>query len=278
MYHSPLPSTAAYYAQIISRIAALPLRWLCNDIQGDKRLGGFQPLWDKDEKLRILVTSLFNRIQQSKSAVPNSELLQFVHQFLVFQFTQEQIPVDMVVGSISEQMVLLYMINPSYGWKSAAFLISNILSPLKNIARAVLLHCAFLNSFEKAYKPSSPLELPLAWEVCDTHDNDSESGNDGIDEGDEVDSDSDDMDMDEDSDNESEDDSESATRGMPGGISEPDDREDTIMPTDPAYIDGEGQDQDPLHPDSDLSEELCLDFLSPTDVTSRPGEEVQAVT
>ncbi|KAF8347312.1 hypothetical protein F5887DRAFT_1175075 [Amanita rubescens] len=269
VYHSPLPNTAAYYAQIISRIAALPLRWLCDDIQGNKQLGSFQPLWAKDEKLRILVTSLFNQIQQSKSAVPNSELLKFVHRFLVFQFTQEHIPVDMVVGSISEQMVLLYMINPSYGWKSAAFLITNILSPLKNIARAILLHCAFLNSFEKVYEPSSALELPLAWEVCDTHDDDSESGNDGIDEGDEVDSDSDDMDMDEDSDNESEDDSESVS-GLDG-------REDRI-PADPAYIDGEGQDQDPLHPDSDLSEELCLDFLSPLiDATSGPGEEVQVV-
>jgi hypothetical protein len=51
VYLSPAPETAAYYGQIISRIAALPLRWLCYDIEGDKQLGSFKPLWDKDKKL-----------------------------------------------------------------------------------------------------------------------------------------------------------------------------------------------------------------------------------
>ena len=267
MYHSPAPETAAYYGQIISRIAALPLRWLCYDIEGDKQLGSFKPLWDKDEKLRNLVASLFNRIRQSKSAVPNNELLQFVHQFLVFQFTREHIPVDMVVGSISEQTVLLYMIHPSYGWKSAAFLITLILSPLKNIARAVLLHGAFLNSFEKAYEPSSALELPLAWEVDethDTHDNESDNDSDSVDESDE----DDDMDL-EDSDDESEDSDDDSESGGDGG-------EDRI-PIGPD-IDGEGQVQDPLcADDSDVSEDLCLDFLGPIGETSGEDSEVQAV-
>lgn len=90
------------------------------------------------------------------------------------------------------------------------------LSPLKNIIR-VLLYSAFLDSFEKAYEPSSALELPLDWEVDETHDiHDNESDNDSIDQSDE-DNDSDDMDL-EDSDDESKDDSESGGDG--GGISD----------------------------------------------------------
>ncbi|KAK2462990.1 hypothetical protein APHAL10511_004977 [Amanita phalloides] len=255
VYHSPKPETAAYYGQIISRIAALPLRWLCLDIEGNKQLGSFKPLWNKDEKLKNLVLSLFNQIQQSQYAVPNSQLLQFVHRFLVLQFTQEHIPVDMVVGSISEQMVLLYMIHPSYGWKSAAFLITLILSPLKNIARAVLIQGAFLNSFEKAYESSSALELSLAWEVDETLDtSENESNNDGrcIDSDDE-DDDSNDMDLDEDSESESEDnDNESGRDGANNRIS------------------GEGD----AHLADGVSEDLCLDFLGPVDEIG--GERVQA--
>ena len=258
------------YGQIISRIVALPLRWLCNGIEGNKQLGSFKPLWDKDEKLKNIVTSLFNQIQQSESAVPNSELLQFVHQFLVLQFTQENIPVDMVVGSIIEQMVLLFMIHPLHGWRSASFLIAQILCPLKNIARAVLLHSAFLNSFEKVYTPSSPVELPLAWEVnetCDNHNN--EGDNDDIDESDEdsdEDSDGDNMDLDEDSDgtegliSEDEDsdgdnmdlDEDNDLDKNEGLISE-DDREDRI-PTDGINESDEDGDKDGDGDNMDLDE------------------------
>ena len=181
----------------------------------------------------------------------------------------------MAVGSISEQTVLLYMIHPSYGWKSAALFITLILSPLKNIARAVLLHSAFLNSFENAYEPSSEFEsTSLAWEVNETHDtHDNESDNDSVDESDEDDSDdSDDMDL-EDSDDESEDDSESGSDGE--GISE-DGGEDRI-PIGPD-VNGEGQGQDPLCADdlpADVSEDLCLDFLGP--IGEVGGEQVQAV-
>ncbi|KAK2459292.1 hypothetical protein APHAL10511_008694 [Amanita phalloides] len=252
VYHSPKPETAAYYGQIISRIAALPLRWLCLDIEEKKQLGSFKPLWNKDGKLKNLVLSLFDQIQQCQSAVPNSELLQFVHKFLVLQFTQEDIPVDMVVGSISEQVVLLYMINPLYGWKSAAFLITLILSPLKNIARAVLIQGAFLNSFEKAYEPSSALGLPLAWEVDETLDtSENESNDDGscIDSGEN----DDDTDLDEDINSESDDNDSESGRDGPSRTSD----------------DGDAQLAD------DVSEDLCLDFLGP--VGEIGGESVQAV-
>jgi hypothetical protein len=239
-------------------MVALTLRWLCRNCEGEKDAGGFKPLWG--DQLETLVCSLFDRIKTDQCPIPSSNLLDFVHKFLVLQFTQRDIPMGTIVGSICEQMVVLYMIHPSHGWKSAAFLVRNILCPFKNIARAVLLQGAFLNSFEKGYKPNSAAEVPLAWNVDESNagcEDDDESDEDGV----ESDGGDDESDGGDDESDGGDDESDTGDGDSNNAASEDDNQDE------PCNTGGD--------PVSRYMGKLCLDFLDQAE--NAEGENIQAV-
>jgi hypothetical protein len=184
------------YGLLITRLVAFPLRWQQYYGQGCEKLGNFKLLWG--EELRVLVCSLVDRIQNSGDPPLAHDLLIFLHRFLVFIFSSKNLSLKNSIGTVLEQMIVLFMIHSTKGWKSASYMISLILSPFKNIARAVLINSAFLNGFEEPYIPLNGIDILPSWGVGgvdNISDEDEELGDSDIgDDGGEVEDNEDDAD------------------------------------------------------------------------------------
>jgi hypothetical protein len=155
-YRSPADTTASVYGSLISRMISLPLRWIQLhkskdkiDIERLKALGVFQPLWKGG--LKPMVEGFLEFINGSKGKLEKKTIIKFIHTFLVATFTEKTFNFTLPIDSILEQTVLAFMIHPCNGWKPASAMISTALNNIKNISRAVLIHCAFLSGFDESY-------------------------------------------------------------------------------------------------------------------------------